>query len=105
MEAKKREKGRETRTLHVHPRHLRRLAPDERTPRLLTPLRDALDDRRGELDVEPAARVVVEEVERLGALHEEVVDGHRNEVDSCFGEGVSLMSVGRRCVGGEAEEG
>ena len=33
-------------------------------------------------DIEPAGREVVEEEQRLGALHDEVVDAHRDEVDA-----------------------
>ena len=60
----------------VHPGHLSRLSPDEGTARLLAALRDALHHIRGDGDVELAAAVVVEEVQRLGALHDEIVDGH-----------------------------
>ena len=34
------------------------------------------------LDVELAGREVVEEEQRLGALHDDVVDAHRDEVDA-----------------------
>jgi hypothetical protein len=34
------------------------------------------------LDVEPAAGIVVEEEQRLGALHHDVVDAHRHQVDA-----------------------
>ena len=36
----------------------------------------------GDVDVELAAGEVVEEEERLGALHEDVVDAHRHEIDA-----------------------
>ena len=35
-----------------------------------------------DVDVEPAAREVVEEEQRLRALHEDVVDAHRDEIDA-----------------------
>src|SRR4051812_19202507 len=68
--------------LGVHAGHLRRLAPDEREARLLTPRRDALYDRRGDRNVELAAREVVEEEQWLGALDEDVVHAHRDEIDA-----------------------
>ena len=34
------------------------------------------------LDLEPAGGVVVEEEQRLGALHDDVVDAHRHQVDA-----------------------
>ena len=37
---------------------------------------------RATRDVEPLADVIVEEEQRLGALHENVVDAHRDEVDA-----------------------
>ena len=58
------------------------LAADERAARLLAAGGDALDDVGGDVDVEPLAHEVVEEEQRLGALHEDVVDAHRDEVDA-----------------------
>lgn len=70
------------RTFLVHARHLRGLAADQRAIGLLAAARDALDDFRRHRHVELAACVVVEEVQRLGALHEKVIYGHRDEVDA-----------------------
>src|SRR5262249_7489233 len=55
------------------------------------------------LDVEPAAREVVEEEQRLGALHDEVVDAHGDEVDAdgvvpAGGDGE--LELGADAVGG-----
>ncbi len=58
------------------------LAADQRAARLLAARGDALDDIGGDADVEPLAREVVEEEQRLGALDEDVVDAHRDEVDA-----------------------
>ena len=38
--------------------------------------------RRPVVDVEPAAGIVVEEEQWLGALHHDVVDAHRHQVDA-----------------------
>ena len=46
-------------------------------------LSDTLDDSRGLVDFELAAGEVVEEVQWLGALDDQVIDGHRDEVDTC----------------------
>ena len=43
---------------------------------------DALDDVGGDADVEALADEVVEEEQRLGALHQDVVDAHRDEIDA-----------------------
>ena len=42
----------------------------------------ALDHVRGDVDVELAACEVVEKEQRLGALDEDVVDAHRDQVDA-----------------------
>ena len=64
----------------IETRHLRRLAADERTARLLAGGGDALDKRGDLLGNEPADREVVEEEERLRPLHEDVVDTHGDGV-------------------------
>jgi hypothetical protein len=58
------------RTWLVHPWHLGRLSTDERTARLLTARGDALHYLSGDSDVELAATVVIEEVQRLSTLHD-----------------------------------
>ena len=45
-------------------------------------LGDAGDDRSRDAGVELAGREIVEEEQRLGALDDEVVDAHRDEVDA-----------------------
>ena len=66
----------------IHARHLGGLAADERAPRLLAAGGDAPNHGCGGVHVELPAREVVEEEERLGALHENVVHAHRDEVDA-----------------------
>ncbi len=78
----------------VHAGHLGGLPADEGTPGLHASVRDALDDTRGGLDVELAAGEVVKEVQRLRTLHQEVVHGHRHEVDACKLEDQPLRSSG-----------
>ena len=68
----------------VHARHFSGLSADQGTPGLNAAVRDALDDLRGGLDVELAAGKVIQEVQRLGALHEEVIYRHCDEIDSCW---------------------
>ena len=53
----------------VHAGHLRRLAADQRAAGLQAAFDDALDHALGRVDVELAGGVVVEEEQRLGALH------------------------------------
>ncbi len=64
------------------PGMLGRLAADQRAAGLLAAGGDALDHVGRDVDVELAAGEVVEEEQRLGALHEDVVDAHRDEVDA-----------------------
>ena len=62
--------------------HLSRLAADQRAARLPARCRDALDHRRADLGIELAAGKIVEEEQRFGALHDEVVDRHGDEIDA-----------------------
>ena len=66
----------------VHARHLRGLAADQGAAGLPAALGDAGDDRRALIGIEPAGGEIVEEEQRLGALHDEVVDAHGDEVDA-----------------------
>lgn len=76
----------------VHARHLGRLSTDQRTPSTQTPLGDTLDDVGGDGHIQLAARKVVEEVERLGTLDDQVVDAHRDEIDT---DGIVLAAIQR----------
>src|SRR5436190_1877219 len=66
----------------VHVRHLGRLAADQRAAGLLAARGDAGDHLYGGVDLELAGREVVEEEQRLGALHQHVVHAHADEVDA-----------------------
>ena len=66
----------------VHARHLGRLAADQRAAGLPAAVGDAGDDRPRGLHVELAAGEIVEEEQRLGALDDEVVDAHGDEIDA-----------------------
>jgi len=66
----------------VHAGHLGRLAADQRAPRPQAALDDALDHALGHVDLELSGGVVVEEEHGLGALHDDVVRAHRDEVDA-----------------------
>jgi hypothetical protein len=57
------------------------LAADQGAARLAAALGDAADDRLDLPGIETPDRDVVEEVERLGARHQDVVDAHRDQVD------------------------
>ncbi len=58
------------------------LAAHERAPRLPATLGDARDDRFDARGIELADGDVVEEEQRLGTGHEDVVRAHRHEVDT-----------------------
>ena len=66
----------------VQPRHFRGLAADERAAGVAAGLRDPGDHALRLRHVEPAGREIIEEEERLGALHDEVVDAHGDEIDA-----------------------
>ncbi len=74
---------RQVRTSIVHARHFSGLSTDQGTPGLNAAIRDALDDLCSNLDVELAAGEIIHEVQRLGALHEEVIYRHCDEINSC----------------------
>ncbi len=66
----------------VKARHFGGLAADQRRAGLEAARRDALDDGARDRAVEPAGRVIIEEEQGLGALHDEIVDAHGDEVDA-----------------------
>jgi hypothetical protein len=68
--------------LGIHAGHLGGLAADQRAARLPAAIGDAAHDLDADLRVELAGGVVVEEEQGLGALHDQVVDAHRDEVDA-----------------------
>ena len=75
-----RETGQVVFAVGVHARHFGRFTADQRAARQLAALCDALHDRGRRIDVQLAAGEVVEEEQRLGALHENVVHAHRDEI-------------------------
>ena len=76
----------------VHARHLGRLAADQRAAGLLAARRDALHDAGRGRDLELAAGKVIEEEQRLRALHQDVIDAHRHQVDA---DGVVAIELER----------
>ncbi len=62
--------------------HLGGLAADQRAAGFPAAFGDAGDDRSRSLRVELSAGEIVEKEQRLGALHHDVVDRHRDEVDA-----------------------
>ena len=74
--------------ISIEARHLRRLAADERTSRLLAGGGNALDDSGHLLGDELADGEVVEKEKRLCTLHENVVDAHG---DGVLSHGIVLV--------------
>ena len=66
----------------VHPRHLGGLAADQRATGDPAPLGDARDDAFGNLRIELPGGEVIEEEQRLGALNDQIVGAHRDEIDT-----------------------
>src|SRR4029434_8057145 len=56
-------------------------AANQRAARQFAPGRDSLDNIGGDVDVKAFANVVIEEEQWLGALHENIVDAHCDEID------------------------
>ena len=66
----------------IHGRHLGGFATDEAAAREPAAAAMPRDEVGAAPDVEPSAREVVEEEQRLGALDQDVVDAHRDQVDA-----------------------
>ena len=62
--------------------HFGGLAADQRAAGFPAAFGDAGDDRGRGFRIELAAGEIVEEEQRFGALHDEVVDRHRDQVDA-----------------------
>src|SRR5690606_13311106 len=66
----------------VHARHLCRLAADEGAACLTATFGDTGDNGGTLVGIELAGGKIVEEQERLGALNNEIVDTHGNQIDA-----------------------
>ncbi len=66
----------------IHAGHLGGLAADQRATGLFATERDALDDLGGGIHIQLAAGEIIEEEQRLRALHQDVVDAHADQVDA-----------------------
>lgn len=64
----------------IHARHFGGFAADQSAACEFAALGDTSDNAAGDVNVELAAGIVVEEEEAAGTLHEDVVDAHGNEV-------------------------
>jgi hypothetical protein len=94
--------------LAVHAGHRGGLAAEQRAAGAPAALGHAAQRVLGDLLVEPAHRHVVEEDQRLGALHHEVVHDHRHAVDA---DGVvapelgGQLELGADAVGARDQDG
>ena len=92
----------------VETRHLRGLAAEQRAAVVAAGVRHPADDRFRDVRRQPAGREVVEEEQRLGALHEDVVDAVVDEIDA---DGVVArrherdLQLGADAVGARDENG
>jgi hypothetical protein len=68
--------------LGVEPRHLRRLAADQRAACKSAAIGNTLDDVDAGLRRELAGGEIVEKKQRLRALYDDVVDTHRDQIDA-----------------------
>ena len=76
----------------IHAGHLGRLAADQRAAGEPAALGDAADHGRRLLHLQPAGGEIIEEEQRLGALHHQIVDAHGDQVDA---DGVVLPGLDR----------
>ena len=68
--------------LGIHARHLGRLAADQRAAGHAAALGDPRDHPLGDRVVELPGGVIIEEEQRLGALDDQIVDAHRDQIDA-----------------------
>ena len=69
-------------TIRIHGRHFSCFTTDQRAASLLATESHAFDHVRGCRHIEFAASEIIEEEQRLGTLHQNVVDAHRNQIDT-----------------------
>ncbi len=67
--------------LGIHPRHLGGLAADQRAAGLAAALGDRGDHTLGDGGIELSACIIIEEKQRLGALDDQIVGAHRDQID------------------------
>ena len=67
----------------VHPWHFGGFAANEGTPCLFASISYTTDDSARHGNIKFAASVVIQEIQRFGALHNQVVYRHRHEIDAC----------------------
>ena len=77
-----REAGQVVLPRRIHARHLGGFSPDQCASGQLTAPRNAANDSGGGVHVQLAACEVVQEKQRFGALHQDVVDTHGDQVDA-----------------------
>ena len=81
-------------------RHLGGLAPDQRAAGLPAALDDTFDHLAGGRRVELARRQIVQKEQRLRAVHQQIVDAHRDEIDA--GDLVAAAAGGQLQLGADA---
>ncbi len=92
----------------VHAGHFGGFAADQRAARQLAALGNAAHHGSGRVHVQLAAGKVIQEEQRLGALHQHVVDAHGHQVDA---HGVvhipleSQLQLGAHAVGAADQDG
>ncbi|KAG1249420.1 hypothetical protein G6F68_013345 [Rhizopus microsporus] len=86
--------------VRVHARHFSGFAADQRAAGLGAAVGDAAHDRRGGVDVQLAGGEIVQEEQRLGALHQHVVHAHGDQVDA--DRIVAVQLVGQLQLGAHA---
>ena len=66
----------------IHPRHFRRLAADQRASGHLAAFGDAGDHAFRDAVLQLAGGEIIEEEQRLCALHDQIVDAHGDQIDA-----------------------
>ena len=87
--------------------HFGGFAADQRAAGFPAAFGDAGDDGGGRLRIELAAGEIVQKEQRLGALHHEVVDRHRHQIDADAAMQAGLdrdLDLGADAVGGRDQD-
>ena len=92
----------------VHARHLGRLAAHQRAAGLAAAFGNARDDGAAGIHVQLAGGEIIEEQQRLGALDDQIVDAHGDQIDAdrvVLAGGDGDFQLGADPVGGGDQDG
>ena len=92
----------------IHARHLGCFTADQRAARLFTAAGNTAHHTRGGIHIQPATSEVVQKKQRLGALHQNVIDAHGDQINAhgvMTIEGEREFELGAHAVGARHQNG